>query len=359
MSDKTTKRYRIFLGICLSVIFTLIAIAVGLGSYRCVNEINRTKPSVAYDINDVNYKVYPSGEPIGIYVKTKGVMVTTVCSFVNSDGVKVSPCEDVVQKGDYISKIDGVDIENKADFMDKLAKAGDKEICLDLFRDNIRHKLKVRAQKAQDGTYKLGIWIKDDISGIGTLTFVDKTGFAALGHSINDIDTGEIFRISEGAIYNAKLMNIRKPEENTPGRLEGIIDYAPENMIGKVSANEYYGISGYLTSNYHGEIDDEWVGLGTKDDICIGEAYIISCVSGKREKYTVMIDKINLDASKKEKNIEIHVTDERLLNMTGGIVQGMSGSPIIQNGKLIGAVTHVFVNDSSRGYGIMIEEMLK
>lgn len=359
MSKKTAKRYRLFLGICLSVIFTLLAVEIGLESYRCVNEVNRTKPSVTYDIYDENYKVYPSGESIGIYVKTKGVMVTEVCSFVNSKGVKVSPCQDAVQKGDYISKIDGVEIENKADFMDKLAKAGDNEVCLELYRDNIRHKLRVRAQKSQDGSYKLGIWIKDDISGIGTLTFVDKTGFAALGHSINDVDTGEIFRISEGAIYYAKLMNIRKPQENTPGRLEGIIDYAPDNMIGKVSANEYYGISGYLTSNYQGEENDEWVSLGTKDDICIGEAYIISTISGKREKYSVMIEAINLDTGKKEKNIEIRVTDERLLNMTGGIVQGMSGSPIIQNGKLIGAVTHVFVNDSSRGYGIMIEEMLR
>jgi stage IV sporulation protein B len=189
-----------------------------------------------------------------------------------------------------------------------------------------------------------------------------------LGHSINDNETGEVFKISEGAIYNAKIINIVKPADGTPGKLEGIINYANKNMIGWIETNESDGISGYMTDNFNCEgIETEatddgitgWVSLGKKEDVCEGKAYIISCVSGERKAYEIEIERVNRSEAQSEKNLEIKVTDEELLELTGGIVQGMSGSPIVQNGKLIGAVTHVFVNDSTKGYGIFIENMME
>ncbi|MBO5510070.1 MAG: SpoIVB peptidase S55 [Lachnospiraceae bacterium] len=369
MSDKTRKKYRLFLTVALGLVITALVASLSNISYRYVKNNKEVKTSITYKDNNNTHMVWASGEPIGIYVKTKGVMVTGVSSFTNKSGVNVCPCEERIKQGDYISAINGVEVKNKVDFMNKLEVSGNDEISLDIVRDDKTIKVKVRAEQNTSGEYKLGLWVKDDIAGIGTLTYVDNGNFGALGHSINDNDTGEKFEISEGAIYNARLINIIKPSENTPGKIEGVIDYSSKNVIGKVDTNECYGISGTLTDKYNkSNMEAEcastnndsigWVLMGSKDDAYVGSAYIISAISGKREAYSINIDAINKDANATEKNLEIRVTDERLLSMTGGIIQGMSGSPIIQNGKLIGAVTHVFVNDSTKGYGIFIEEML-
>lgn len=360
MSRQIKKRYRFTLLMLLSMIFLILAIAVGSVSYEYAEEKRQAKASLSYD---KDYKVWPSGEAIGIYVKTKGVMVIDVGVIETENGGLISPCEGLLEQGDYIEKINGEDIKNKTDFTESIEKIGDGEISLSVVRDDEELVISVNAYKSSEGTYKLGLWVKDDIAGIGTLTFVDENGFAALGHSINDNETGEMFQISEGAIYNAKIVNIVKPADGVPGKLEGIINYSSKNMIGRVETNESDGISGYMTQNLQDSNQDStdmgWVYLGTRNEVSTGKAYIISCVSGERCAYSIEIEKVNRDINQSEKNMEIRVTDERLLELTGGIVQGMSGSPIIQNGKLVGAVTHVFVNDSAKGYGIFVENMLE
>ncbi len=311
--------------------------------------------------------VVPSGEPIGIYVKSEGVMVIGIGEVNAKDGKKYSPCENLISAGDYILSIEGEMIDDKAELTNVVNESSGDELEItvqkkqDLSSDSvIIDTIKVVPVESKDGNYMLGLWVKDDISGIGTLTYYDEKRFGALGHSINDNDTGDIFEISDGAIYKANLINIVKPNRKIPGRLEGMIDYSSSNMIGRVEANSSFGVKGYITNGGREVLSyDEYMPIGRKEQLNLGEAYILSAVSGQREYYSVEIVNILYDSSHENKEIELRITDSRLIELTNGIVQGMSGSPIIQDGKIVGAVTHVLVNDPTRGYGIFIENMLE
>ncbi len=310
---------------------------------------------------DISKKsVKPSGLPIGIYVKTEGVMVVDTGVVTGYDGRLYSPCKDILYSGDYVVEIDGEKIQDKKSLVEAVDSSDGKTIDVVVIRDNNKMNFEIEPVKTEEGNYKLGLWVKDDISGIGTLTFVDEDSFGALGHSINDNDTGIIFKISDGAIYNTNLINIVKPEGNNPGRLEGIIDYSSTNVIGRITGNTEYGISGFLTRNFdYSGLSDDWMSMASKEDVNIGPAYILSAVRGTPEYYEVNITNVNYDRKYGNKSIELEITDPRLINITDGIVQGMSGTPIIQNNRLIGAITHVFLNDSTKGYGIFIEYMLE
>lgn len=304
--------------------------------------------------------VIPLGLPIGIYVKTEGVMVVDTGVVTGEDGEIYSPCKDILFTGDYVVEINGNVIEDKKSLVDAVDESKGNNISVGVIRDNEKKYFDITPVKTAEGKYKLGLWVKDDISGIGTLTFVDEDSFGALGHSINDNDTGIIFKISDGAIYNTNLVNIVKPDGNNPGRLEGIIDYSSVNVIGRVTGNTEYGISGYLTKNFdYSSLGQDWIGIAKKEDVNIGPAYILSAVRGTPEYYEVNITNVNYDIKYGNKSIELEITDPRLINITEGIVQGMSGTPIIQNNRLVGAITHVFLNDSTKGYGVFIEYMLE
>ena len=304
--------------------------------------------------------VIPSGLPIGIYVKTEGVMVVDTGVVTGEDGEIYSPCKDILFTGDYVVEINGNVIEDKKSLVDAVDESKGNNISVGVIRDNEKKYFDITPVKTAEGKYKLGLWVKDDISGIGTLTFVDEDSFGALGHSINDNDTGIIFKISDGAIYNTNLVNIVKPDGNNPGRLEGIIDDSSVNVIGRVTGNTEYGISGYLTKNFdYSSLGQDWIGIAKKEDVNIGPAYILSAVRGTPEYYEVNITNVNYDIKYGNKSIELEITDPRLINITEGIVQGMSGTPIIQNNRLVGAITHVFLNDSTKGYGVFIEYMLE
>ena len=269
------------------------------------------------------HMVIPSGEPIGIYVKTEGVMVIGVTDIKKSDGTSCSPCKGLFQPGDYIVSVDNETIEDKNHLIEIIETSGGKTLNIELIRDNSTIQVVATPQKSQ-GTYKLGLWVKDDISGIGTLTFIDENGFAALGHSINDNDTGTVFSISDGAIYDTTLINIVKSDGDTPGRLEGMIDYSKDNIMGRVEKNCEYGISGYMTKNGEEEMaDGEWIPVATKEEAHLGEAYLLSGVSGEEEYYKIEITDIDMSSTAGNKGLEIKVTDDRLLSITGGIVQGM------------------------------------
>lgn len=311
------------------------------------------------NVNEKTHMVIPSGEPIGIYVKTEGVMVIDVTEIKKSDGEKISPCKGLLFSGDYIVEINDEKIEDKNQLISVIENSGGEDLNMKVIRNGETIRVAVIPVRSQ-GKYMIGLWVKDDISGIGTMTYIDENGFAALGHSINDNDTGTVISVSDGAIYETKLINIVKSDGEKPGRLEGIIDYSKENIIGRVITNHNYGINGYMTK--HG-VDllayGEWIPVAKKQEAKIGEAYILSCVSGEPVYYKIEIINVDISASAGNKGLEIKITDERLLSITNGIVQGMSGTPIIQDGKLLGAITHVFVKDSTKGYGIFVENMLE
>lgn len=317
-------------------------------------------PSSAMKSEVYEEYVYPSGEPIGIYVKTEGVMVIGVAAVEQENGHRVVPCEGKLRQGDYILALNGTPISSKREMIDVLQTCRNNIITIRARRDGGEFEVKVQAVKNVQDRYLLGLWVKDDISGIGTLTYVTKNSFGALGHSINDNDTGALFSISDGAIYRAEILHIRKPAKGTPGRLEGLIDYSGGNIIGRVEGNRTSGIQGYLTESARKQYanEQEKVPIAKREDIHEGDAYIVSALTGERIYYEISI--VSVDWSENDaKGLEIRVTDEELLSITGGIVQGMSGSPIVQDGKLIGAVTHVFVNDASKGYGIYIGDMIE
>ncbi len=365
------KNYRRFLILLLSLDICLICaglVKYNKEAYVEASDLTGLKESVAVsDIDDEEIWVIPSGEPIGIYVKSQGVMVIGIGEITGVDGGKHSPCQDIIDEGDYILSVSGEMVEDKVELTDMVNKSQGRKIDMTVQKkgvggsgDIIIETVSVTPVENENGDYMLGLWVKDDISGIGTLTYYDENGFGALGHSINDNDTGEVFEISDGAIYKASLINIVKSNKKLPGRLEGMIDYSGKNMIGRIQENSDYGIKGYITNVGRGSLDfDDYMPVGHRAEVRLGEAYLLSALSGEQEYYTVEITDIVYDGTEENKELQIRITDSRLINLTSGIVQGMSGTPIIQNGKLIGAVTHVLVNDPTKGYGVFIDGMIE
>ena len=211
----------------------------------------------------------------------------------------------------------------------------------------------------QDGKSKLGVWVRSDTQGIGTMTYIDLNGrFGALGHGISDTDTGEVVEISEGNLYDTQIVGVEKGAVGSPGVMSGVIYYGPGTLLGDVNANTEQGIFGTVNEKFMRDVTAESMEVGFKQDVKKGKASIRSGVSGEIKDYQIEILKVDYSNSHSNKSLVIQVTDPELLELTGGIVQGMSGSPIMQDGKIIGAVTHVFVNDPTKGYGIFVEDML-
>ena len=357
------RRYRIFLVACLLVVLGILGYhnreyLFAKQEFATTVEQTDSLPVVSSE-GETECMVSPSGEPVGIYVKTKGVMVIGVNAVTDEDGNTCKPCENLLAPGDYVMRINGQSVGDKKSMMELVQQSGGREMLLRVCRENDYRTVRVTPVRKKDGGYAIGLWVKDDISGIGTITYTDGTRFAALGHSINDNDTGIMFQVSDGAVYETTIVRIKKPETDKPGRLEGIINYTGRYVIGRVEENSAYGIHGYLTKRQQKtHIQDVQVAIGRKEEVHVGKAYLLSSVSGESKQYEVEI--VSVDSGNENgRCMEFKVTDSTVLALTGGIVQGMSGTPILQDGRLIGAVTHVFVNDSTRGYGIFIEEMMQ
>lgn len=301
----------------------------------------------------------PSGIPIGIYVKTNGVLVVGIGEFENSDGDTVSPAKYVLQKGDYILKINGEAVENKKQFIRLVEESEGEDMVLSIKRNDEITDVMIEPDQNKSSEWKLGIWIRDNAQGIGTMTYegTDHT-FGALGHGINDVDTSILMNLEEGMLYKTEIVGITRGSNGSPGELTGYIEYDSDNVIGEITENTAEGIFGVCDEERMESTGYEPIPIALKQEIEMGPAQIICSVSGEPEFYDVEIVEVNLEHENVNRGIVIRVVDEKLLTLTGGIIQGMSGSPIIQNGKLVGAVTHVLVNDSTRGYGIFIEEML-
>ena len=286
---------------------------------------------------------YVGGIPIGIVINTDGAIV-------------LSDENEIFKEGDIITKLNGHDF-NSLDEMSNQVQNND-EIEIDFLRKNKPLKTLVKTKPCENGK-KLGLWVKDDVSGIGTLTFVNKKTkeYGALGHPILESNSGNIIPVGNGRIYKCNLIGINKGKRNEPGELRCIFSQAEEGK-GDVVSNSKVGLNGTLSST-SGLIDENKTApLGGRLGVKMGRAKIVSAVSGIPEEYDIEIIKANYQKKSSDKSLVFRVTDKRLLALTGGIVQGMSGSPIMQDGKIIGAVTHVFMSDPSKGYGIYVDWML-
>ena len=303
--------------------------------------------------------VYVSGDAVGIYMQTKGVLIIDTGEIRLENGETEDPARNIVKPGDYIVAFDQDEIRCKQDLMDDLAELSEKSVTIKVRRGEKTIPLTVDPVKDENGKYKLGIWVRDDTQGIGTLTYVDQDGrYGALGHGISDVDTGELLNIADGDLYNAQILGIRKGERGNPGELSGLIRYEDKNILGNISENSKNGIFGTMKAEQIEALTLKKIPVGYKQDMKTGPASILCCTDGEVKEYEAEITRIDMNHEDSNKSFVIQVTDRELLGKTGGIVQGMSGSPVLQNGKLFGAVTHVFVQDSTGGYGIFIENMM-
>jgi stage IV sporulation protein B len=304
-------------------------------------------------------ELIPCGNPIGIYVETDGILVLGSGRITGEDGLNYEPIVNKLKSGDYITAINNKSVQTKQELINEIQKCSGKDITLLVRRNEEEITVRITPVKTASGGYKIGAWIRDNTQGIGTLTFVSSNGhFGALGHGITDIDTGLLMDIKDGTIYAAEIMSIIKGKEGEPGELIGMIRQSSKYKIGDVDDNTYQGIFGDVSTDYHNFIKAQPLGIGLKQEVEKGKAFIRCTIEDKIEDFEIMIENIDISNSNHSKGIIIRITDERLLNLTGGIVQGMSGSPIIQNNKIIGAVTHVFIQDSTKGYGTFIENMV-
>ena len=300
-------------------------------------------------------EVYVSGDAVGIYMQTKGVLIIDTGEIFSESGETEEPARDIVKPGDYIVAFDQNRIQCKQDLMEDLAALDGDSVMLKVRRGKETIPLSLTPVKDKEGKYKLGIWVRDDTQGIGTLTYVDEDGrFGALGHGISDVDTGELLSIADGNLYDAQILGIRK---GNPGELSGLIRYDADNILGEISENSKNGIFGIMDAWRMKNLDLKKIPIGYKQDLKTGPASILCCTDGEVKEYAAEITRIDMNHEDSNKSFVIRITDKELLEKTGGIVQGMSGSPVLQNGKLFGAVTHVFVQDSTGGYGIFIENM--
>ena len=307
-----------------------------------------------------NKKLKPAGFPIGIYVKTKGVLVVGVGEFEGETGQTQSPARYILKSGDYITKVNEEPVESKKKLIEQINHSEGQELLLEICREDELLTLKIQPVQNQKGEYKLGIWVRDNAQGVGTMTYIDENNcFGALGHGINDVDTSTLMNLESGTLYHTEIVGITRGSGGAPGELTGFIEYDEANVLGAITQNEAKGIFGVCREETVQDVDFEAIPIGLKQEIELGEAQIICSVGDQPQYYDIEITEIHLENDNINRGIVLKITDPELLAITGGIVQGMSGSPIIQNGRIVGAVTHVLVQDATRGYGIFIETMLE
>ena len=317
-------------------------------------------------VKNVNLNVVPQKDLIvcgnisGEVIETKGVLVLGTGKIKDSEGNNVSPCSGILKSGDSVLSIDGTTVSTKEEFTDIVSQSGGKSLKLGILRDgeNISADITPVMSGDNDG-YKIGCWVRDDTQGLGTLTFVnpENNTFGALGHGIYDVDTNTLMSTSGGVITASEVTGVKKGEKGAPGEVSGSLN--KDRVFGSILSNTDEGIYGIITSvSLCPSLNSEPMETAISKDVHTGKAYIKSDIMGKPELYEIEIENINRLDITSDKSMTVKITDERLLSATGGIIQGMSGSPIIQDNKLIGALTHVFVNNPQKGYGIFIDNML-
>ncbi len=304
-----------------------------------------------------NMSVVLLGEPFGIKIYTDGVLVVDM-SDVDTDKGSVNPARDAgIKIGDTIKSINGIKMRSNEDVTEIVESSDGSPMTICFVRDNIIKTVKLKpAFSKSAGAYRIGLWVRDSTAGIGTLTFYSPAAeiMCGLGHGVCDDDTGQLMSISSGELVSAQIVSLKKGTVGSPGELKGKLG---SNLLGRMLLNCECGVYGERMSEYDGA---ELTNIALKQEITEGDAYIYTTIEGNTPDYYTCKIKINPEhENDRTQNMIVTVTDRRLIEKTGGIVQGMSGSPIVQNGKLVGAVTHVFVNNPKKGYGIFAENMLK
>lgn len=329
-------------------------------SYRMLVKLFGFLPIKEVDLQVIqDQKLIPVGAPIGIYVKTDGVLVVGTGEFQGHDGASYSPCRYVLKSGDYVRCVNGVSVTEKEEFIRLIKESGGNTVALTLERNGETMDVNVTPVQDVNGEYKIGAWVRDNAQGVGTMTYIDSQGnFGALGHGINDVDTSTLMQMEGGTLYQTDIVAIKKGQDGNPGEMTGMIVYSDENILGAITSNSNKGIFGKCNDKALALGVQDALPIGLKQEIVKGPAQILCTIEDETRYYDVEITAVHLDHDNVNRGIELTVTDPELLAVTGGIVQGMSGSPIIQNGKIIGAVTHVLVQNSTKGYGIFIETML-
>lgn len=318
-----------------------------------------TFKNISLDVIEAT-KLIPCGNPIGIYVETDGILVLGSGRITGEDGLNYEPVNNKLKSGDYILKINNITLTKKKELINEVQNSSGKDVTLLIRRGKDEFTVRITPVKTASGTYKIGAWIRDNTQGIGTLTFISPNGqFGALGHGITDVDTGLLMDVKDGSIYKAEIMSIIKGRDGEPGELIGMIRQSNQFKIGSVLENTYQGIFGEIEGYFGNTFEAEPLEIGLKQEVVKGKAWVRCAVENEIEDYEIEIISLDINNNNHSKGIVLRITDQRLLNKTGGIVQGMSGSPIIQNNKIIGAVTHVFIQDSTKGYGTFIENMVK
>lgn len=306
-----------------------------------------------------NIEVVPSGISIGVRINTDGVMVLGLGAVKTNRGEKIEPANNILKSGDMILEVNNQKIDSKETLIDLIENNSELDIKIKRKEEEIN--LKITPVQGEDGVNKIGVWVRDSTQGIGTLTYFnnDTKKFGALGHGIADVDTKEIMKVKDGKIMRSNIIGVKRGEKGTPGELLGEIKN--KNTIGKINSNTHMGIYGEITDeNFLQSTEFKSIPIGLRNEVEIGDAKMLSNIDGTSVKeYDIQIENINKYNMDSSKSMIIRIVDEELIKKTNGIVQGMSGSPIIQNGKIIGAVTHVFVNEPQKGYGIFIENMIK
>lgn len=302
-------------------------------------------------------KVMVGGDAIGVKLYTEGILVVGFSDIESKNGRRQSPAVvSGIQLGDMIVEIDDKQVKEIKDLTDIISKCNGKKIKMKIKRKDKYISLDIEPVLNKENQFKLGMWVRDSTSGIGTLTFIEPNlrKFAALGHPINDIDTGQIMEIRVGNIYKAKVIDIDKGVRGKPGELRGI--FSEDDVLGEINKNNVCGIYGKINNTLNTK-NTMLYPIASQDEVREGPAKIRVEIDEKVKEYDIIIERVTKQSSPSAKSMVIRITDKNLIEKTGGIVQGMSGSPIIQNGKLVGAVTHVFINRPDMGYAIYAEWM--
>lgn len=309
-----------------------------------------------------NRQLIPLGKTVGVKLYCDGVLVVKFSDINTIDGIKNPSRVAGLRENDLIKSINGKKINTTEDLVKVMEDNNGHPLEISIERNQVEKTVSVTPQiSISDNKSRLGIYVRDSAAGIGTLTYYDPltNEFGGLGHGICDIDTNQIMKIGSGSVTDVSITDVKKGYRGEPGEIRGIFVETQSAKIGSLSANNQTGIYGKLINKQIYK-DIPAMPVAKSDEVQTGKAYILADVTGNGvEKFEINIEKTYNFSIKETKNMLIKITDQRLLELTGGIVQGMSGSPIIQNDKIIGAVTHVLVNDPTRGYGIFIENMLK
>lgn len=291
-------------------------------------------------------KVIPVGNIAGVKLYTSGVLVVGMSEIEGNDNKKYKPYENTgIKEGDTIIKVNDKNINSTSDLIQTVNLSQGHDISIKYVHQQETKECSITPVKTNNSQYKIGLWVRDSAAGVGTVTFYDPTSktFGALGHGITDIDTNELINIASGEFITTRILNITKGESGNPGKIQGTIEN--QNNIGTIGKNTRFGIYGKVDNLASLNIDtSKEAEVALREEIQIGKAKILCSLDNQKpQEYEIEIEKIYKDNNYDNKSMKIKVTDEKLLEKTGGIIQGMSGSPVLQNGKFVGAITHVFV----------------